>query len=67
MDTVTLVTFIAASICAFMVGRTYELMSRDEVISSTIQYLCDNGFIRYVLDENNEIEILKLDEENTDG
>ena len=52
---------LAASLCAFMIGRSWDKMNREEIIETTIQYLIDNNFIK-AKKINGEWEILELDE-----
>lgn len=50
-----------ASLCAFMIGRSWDKMNREIIIESTIQYLIDNNFIKAEKIDG-EWEILELDE-----
>jgi len=50
-----------ASLCAFMIGRSWDNMNRETIIESTIQYLIDNNFIK-AKKVDGEWEILELDE-----
>lgn len=56
----------AASFAAFMIGKSWNKMSTDEVtkqvIESTIMYMVNNNFVKFKRDENGEIELLPLDE-----
>jgi len=55
------ILILAASLCAFMIGRSWDKMNREEIIENTIQYLIDNNFIK-AKKINGEWEILELDE-----
>ena len=50
-----------ASLCAFMIGRSWDNMNRETIVESTIQYLIDNNFIK-AKKINGEWENLELDE-----
>lgn len=50
-----------ASLCAFMIGRSWDNMNRETIIENTIQYLIDNNFIK-AKKINGEWEIIELDE-----
>ena len=50
-----------ASLCAFMIGRSWDNMNRETIIESTIHYLIDNNFIK-AKKIDGEWEILELDE-----
>jgi len=52
---------LATSLCAFMIGRSWDKMNREDIIETTIQYLIDNNFIK-AKKINGEWEILELDE-----
>jgi len=54
------VLLVAASICAFMVGR-YSTPTRERVIEDTIVYLVENNFVR-AKKVGGELEIIPLDE-----
>lgn len=49
-----------ASACAFMVGKTYNAMSKDEVIETTILWMIENNFVK-AKKVNGEWELLDLD------
>jgi hypothetical protein len=53
---------LAASFCAFMIGKTVGGQKENETIENTINYLIDNGFLRW-RKTNGEIELIKLNEE----
>ena len=55
------IIILAASLCAFMIGRSWDKMNREDIIETTIQYLIDNNFIK-AKKINGEWEILELDE-----
>lgn len=55
------ILILATSLCAFMIGRSWDKMNREEIIENTIQYLIDNNFIK-AKKINGEWEILELDE-----
>ena len=55
------ISLAAASACAFMIGRTWENNTRDEIINNTIVYLIENNFIN-AKKVDGEWEILDLDE-----
>jgi|GEM_PF-1370428 hypothetical protein len=61
--TVTLLTIAGCSIASFMIGYNLNRIHKDEVINNTITYLCDNGFIKHYVTENNEIELVELNKE----
>lgn len=50
---------LAASGCAFMIGRAWSKMSREFIVENTILYMIQNGYIRAKKDENGEWEILE--------
>lgn len=50
-----------SSLCAFMIGRSWDKMNRETIVESTIQYLIDNNFIK-AEKVDGEWEILELDE-----
>ena len=52
---------IGASLCAFIIGRSWDKMNRETIIESTLQYLIDNNFIK-AKKIDGEWEILELDE-----
>jgi len=54
--------FAAASITAFMIGKSITQYNQDLIIERTIMYLVDNNLVRWKKDENGEIELLRLDE-----
>lgn len=51
-----------ASLCAFMIGKLIGQKEHDQTIENTINYLIDEGFLRYKK-VNGEIEIIKLNDE----
>jgi hypothetical protein len=53
---------LAASFCAFMIGKNIGARKEDQTIENTINYLIENGFLRW-RKTNGEIELIKLDEE----
>jgi magnesium-transporting ATPase (P-type) len=55
------ILILATSLCAFMIGRSWDKMNREEIIENTIQYLIDNNFIK-AKKINGEWEIIELDE-----
>lgn len=61
-DPLTMTLLVSGGIffCAFMIGRGSVLSSRDEIIESTIDYLAANGYVKTVVNENGEIELVKL-------
>lgn len=55
------VVILAASFCAFMIGRSSNRISRENVVESVLEYLINNNFIR-AKKVDGEWEILDLDE-----
>lgn len=51
---------ISASICAFMAGREWGGRQTNNTIEDTINYLCNEGYIRHNINSDGEIEIHKL-------
>lgn len=51
-----------ASFCAFMVGRIWQSISKEEIINNTIVYLIENNFVKAKLIDG-EWEIFDLDEQ----
>lgn len=53
----------AASACAFMIGKTWGQMTREEIIESTIMYMIENNFVK-AKKVDGEWELLDLNSEN---
>lgn len=53
---------LGASFCAFMVGYTYNNISRDSIIENTILFLVENKLVKWKRDQNGEIELLPIDD-----
>jgi hypothetical protein len=53
---------LAASGCAFMIGKHLGAKEETQTIENTINYLIENGFLRW-RKTNGEIELIKLNEE----
>ena len=51
-----------ASACAFMIGKSWNSLTRDEIINNTIVYLIENNFVK-AKKVDGEWEILDLDGE----
>jgi hypothetical protein len=51
-----------ASLCAFMIGREVQSGKDEQIIESTISYLCDNNYVKHKVLDDGEIELIKLDE-----
>lgn len=51
-----------ASLCAFMIGKHVGEKDQNTTIENTINFLIDEGFLRWRRN-NGEIELIKLDEE----
>lgn len=49
-----------ASVCAFMIGYTFARRKDDKIISATIDYLVNEGFVRSYENEDGELELIKL-------
>ena len=62
IDPVTLNWIIigAASFAAMMIGFHVGRKRDEQVISQTITYLANEGFVRSYVDENGELELVKL-------
>ena len=54
--------FGAGALCAYMIGKQTQYMSRDEVIESTIMYMVENNLVKWQRDAKGEIELLEIDE-----
>ena len=52
-----------ASICAFMAGREWGGRKTNDTIEDTINYLCNEGYIKHKINSDGEIEIQKLFDE----
>lgn len=61
-EVVKWVLILGASLCAFMIGKNIGARKEDQTIENTINYLIENGFLRW-RKTNGEIELIKLDEE----
>ena len=60
----TLVSWLllaAASVCAFMIGKTYSHTSKEDVIENTILWMIDNNFVRAHKNVDGEWELEDLD------
>ena len=55
--------FIAASICAYMLGKLLAEKSNDEIVESTINFLVAKNLVRWKRDRDGEIELLPVDED----
>lgn len=53
---------LGASFCAFMIGKSVGAYQENKTIENTINYLIDNGFLRWRKTDG-EIELIKLNEE----
>lgn len=64
MDPTVLTLLLSGGIfgCAYMIGRNHGAGIKDDTIEDTINYLIEEGFLRYKRVGNGEVEILKLDE-----
>lgn len=51
----TLLYGIGCAVCGFYIHKNYFSKSRDEIVSDTIEYLCEQGFVKHNWDENGEI------------
>ena len=51
-----------ASVCAFMIGRGFNNLSKEEIVNDTIIYLIENNFVK-AKEVNGEWEILDLDDQ----
>ena len=50
-----------ASFCSFMIGRTFNSLSRDEIIENTIVWMIDNNFVKAHKNIDGEWELEDLD------
>lgn len=57
----------AASICAGMIGYKIGQGHEETTIANTITYLAENGFVRSFYNENDELELIKLNEDKPNG
>lgn len=53
---------LAASAAAFMIGRSIEFRTQDDVIEKTIMFLVDQGLVNWERNEDGEIELLPIDD-----
>ena len=67
MDLITLGLLCAGAVCIYMIGYNVAHYYRDKTINDTILYLCDQGYIRHYMTENNELEIVKLNGDLDNG
>lgn len=67
MDPITVAFISAMGICIYMIVRNIAHYHRDKTINDTILYLCDQGYIRHYMTENNELEIVKLNGDLDNG
>lgn len=54
--------FIGAAFVGGMIGYHYGNNAKEAVISDTIEWLCDKGYVRHFINDDDEIEILPLNE-----
>ncbi len=52
----------AASGAAFMIGRSLEFKTQNDIIEKTIMFLVDQGLVNWERNEDGEIELLPVDE-----
>lgn len=52
----------AASLAAFMIGKSWNDQSKEEIIENTIEFLIENNMVKAVKSADGEWEILELDE-----
>lgn len=57
----------AASFAAGMIGYHIGWKRNEEMISTTITYLANEGFVKSYIDENGELELIKLNDEVPNG
>lgn len=67
MDLITFAFIGAMAVCVYMILRNIAHYHRDKTINDTILYLCDQGYIKHYMTENNELEIVKLNGELDNG
>tara|TARA_B100000941_G_C28507448_1_gene558252 strand:- start:4163 stop:4372 length:210 start_codon:yes stop_codon:yes gene_type:complete len=58
----TLILTGAIFYCAYMIGRGDKIKDRDEIINTTMVYLCKSGYVKWRYDENGEIEMVPINE-----
>lgn len=61
-EVVKWVLILGASLCAFMIGKHLGAKEENQTIENTINYLIENGFLRWRKTDG-EIELIKLNEE----
>lgn len=54
---------LGASLCAYMIGRDHKSTRHDLVIESAIEFLVDGGYIKTEINEDGDLEIIKLSAE----
>lgn len=56
-----------ASGAAYMIGYHTGTRKTEMVISSTITYLVNDGYIKSYVDQNGDLELVKINDEVPDG
>ena len=67
MDLITFAFIGAMAVCVYMIVYNIAHYYRDKTINDTIVYLCDQGYIRYYMTDDNELEIIKWNGELDNG
>lgn len=52
-----------ASLCAAMIGYHFGKKSNEAAIADTITFLAKEGFVKSYIDENGDLELIKLNED----
>ena len=65
IDPITLnwLLIASASFCAEMIGYHFAKRNDETIIASTITYLTNEGYVKSYVDENGELELIKLHNE----
>lgn len=53
---------VGIALMGYLIGRNALTVTKDVIISDTIEWLCDEGYIKHSFDEDDDIVIKKLSE-----
>jgi hypothetical protein len=46
---------VASAWCGWMIHKHWWADKRDDIVSTTVEYLCDEGFVKHHWDANDEL------------
>ena len=69
IDPITLnwIIICVASFVAMMIGYSIGRKANENIISGTITYLSDEGFVKSYTDDEGELHLIKLNEDMPNG